>query len=821
LKYRELFFIAEKGMNVLTVQGCCCLKKNNTLKKILLLNILLFSSSLTYSQFDGISKVGHKAIDLTRSPVFKKNKQVENRHIHSSKRNKNTIKKWVKPYYSLSQEPLVAQNNQQAQQSIFPSLRYTGRSELDPLGTLRINETTLIESEFSQRGISRWGDYSAMTIDPVDDCTFWYTASYVGSDDKTPLSASTWSTRIASFQFPECGGQLNTPIHNFDGIDFTGSFPSDPVGDVGLNYYIQMANSPKGAVFKIFSKQDGRSVTQLLELSSLWQGDGACINGRGDPIVVWDQFSDRWVMMELGRNLRSLCLYISVSDDPIYGGWYSYQIDTPNFPDYPKMAVYADTNNQGAYIITTNEPEPAVYVIDRMAMLKGLHAEVKRLEVPRLPGYEFQALTPADVEGHNALKPGTPAYLTRHFDDEIHAPDYALEHYDFIELWSIDLGFETHSDIRISGINRIPVAEFESELCGTLSKGCFGQPETGTLLDPLFEVVMWRVTHRNLGEEQVLLGNFTVDANTNNQGGIRWFELRKENKGFWHIHQQNTYAPDNANRWMGSIAMDGFGNVAMGYTVSAEAPEITDTTEPNDSVLSAYPLVCGTSNHTALISANDVDYYYVEGVSGQTVKINIDAALDASPLNSLMGVFDVNFNLLQTNETGVAVDEFITEDSYLVQIMPPEGAMYIAIASSGDDLFEGKNGQSMGFYRLSISCDFTKADPFEPNNSFLTATEMSCPATTMDTRIGVPFDSDYYKFSGLHSNQVVEFLVDTNESFTLRAFNSKGQLLAISMSSMNSAPSINISTPDDGVIFVFLAASDLKSTGEYILKCLQ
>ena len=206
-------------MNVLTVLGCCCFKKNNTLKKILLLNILLFSSSLAYSQFDGISKVGHKAIDLTRSPVFKKNKQVENRHIHSSKRNKNTIKKWVKPYYSLSQEPQVAQNNQQAQQSIFPTLRYTGRSELDPLGTLRTNETTLIESKFSQRGISRWGDYSAMTIDPVDDCTFWYTASYVGSDDKTPLSASTWSTRVASFQFPECGGQLNTPIHNFDGID--------------------------------------------------------------------------------------------------------------------------------------------------------------------------------------------------------------------------------------------------------------------------------------------------------------------------------------------------------------------------------------------------------------------------------------------------------------------------------------------------------------------------------------------------------------------------------------------------------------------------
>ena len=84
--------------------------------------------------------------------------------------------------------------------SVYPSVRYTGRLVGDPLGQLQA-ETTILAGGGSQSGagLSRWGDYSSMSVDPVDDCTFWYTTEYLRSD-----GTFNWSTRIASFKFSGC-----------------------------------------------------------------------------------------------------------------------------------------------------------------------------------------------------------------------------------------------------------------------------------------------------------------------------------------------------------------------------------------------------------------------------------------------------------------------------------------------------------------------------------------------------------------------------------------------------------------------------------------
>ena len=83
----------------------------------------------------------------------------------------------------------------------IPSIRYTGRLASDPLNTMQAREHASSNGTGSQSGsdLNRWGDYSAMTIDPVDDCTFWYTTEYL----KT-TGTFNWSTRIASFKFPSC-----------------------------------------------------------------------------------------------------------------------------------------------------------------------------------------------------------------------------------------------------------------------------------------------------------------------------------------------------------------------------------------------------------------------------------------------------------------------------------------------------------------------------------------------------------------------------------------------------------------------------------------
>ena len=83
--------------------------------------------------------------------------------------------------------------------SLHPSIRFTGRAPGDLPGFLAI-ETSILDGTGSQtRNLSRWGDYSGMTIDPTDDCTFWYTNQYLKTD-----GTDNWSTRIASFKFASC-----------------------------------------------------------------------------------------------------------------------------------------------------------------------------------------------------------------------------------------------------------------------------------------------------------------------------------------------------------------------------------------------------------------------------------------------------------------------------------------------------------------------------------------------------------------------------------------------------------------------------------------
>jgi hypothetical protein len=83
--------------------------------------------------------------------------------------------------------------------TVKPALRYVTRLATDPVNTLA-NETTIVQGTGSQlANLSRWGDYTHMSVDPVDDCTFWYTGQYLKAD-----GTFNWSTRIASFKINGC-----------------------------------------------------------------------------------------------------------------------------------------------------------------------------------------------------------------------------------------------------------------------------------------------------------------------------------------------------------------------------------------------------------------------------------------------------------------------------------------------------------------------------------------------------------------------------------------------------------------------------------------
>lgn len=84
--------------------------------------------------------------------------------------------------------------------AINPGIRFTGRAPSDPAGTLG-TELTIQDGTGSQlANLNRWGDYSSISVDPTDDCTFWYTTEYLKTS-----GTFNWSTRIANFKFAGCG----------------------------------------------------------------------------------------------------------------------------------------------------------------------------------------------------------------------------------------------------------------------------------------------------------------------------------------------------------------------------------------------------------------------------------------------------------------------------------------------------------------------------------------------------------------------------------------------------------------------------------------
>ena len=365
---------------------------------------------------------------------------------------------------------------------------------------------------------------------------------------------------------------FGAPDRNFDGQGFSGVNPPDTVGDVGPNHYVQMINDGAGATVRIYDKAlPAPAVLANFTLDSM--GSGVCANGFGDPVVTYDRFADRWLLAEFASiSATELCMYVSQTPDPT-GSYFAYVFTTQQFPDYPKYGVWpTDANGgQGSYIVTTNEASSGVYAMDRAAMLTGAAATFQRFSIPDLPGFPFNAVTPADLDGPNAPPVGTPAVIMRQRDTEAHSGPVAPG--DVLEMWHFDVDWINSANTTFIQLTDLDVSEFESDLCGLSAFACFPQPGTGTTLDPLREVVMNRLQYLNFSDHETLVGNFVTDVDGTDHGGLRWFELRRVGGAAspWTLHQEGTYSPDADHRWMAASAMDQSGNIAIGYNVSSSS----------------------------------------------------------------------------------------------------------------------------------------------------------------------------------------------------------------------------------------------------------
>ena len=365
-------------------------------------------------------------------------------------------------------------------------------------------------------------------------------------------------------------GKSPSPLGGFEGISSDtgaaangGHFwsPPDTTGDIGPNNYVEAVNTE----LSVYDRQ-GTAIAGPVKLKSLWSGTSSLchLNDDGDPIVVYDQLANRWLISQFAvtdapPNYHE-CIAISKTGDPAGAYWsYDFKISDSRFNDYPKIGVWPD-----GYYATFNDSVGdnfagiTVAAFERAKMLNGQAAKLVAYH-SSFPADQDYSMLPADLNGRLAPPANAPALFAESFDG---SPDV-------LEVWSFHVDFAASTGT-FARIAKLTTAAFDSDLC-RFDLDCLPQPSTSSGLDAISDRLMQPLSYRNFGDHESMVVDQTVDVNGQDRAGIRWYELRRVGSGQWSISQQGTYAPDSANRWMGSMAMDGNGNVALGYSVSSES----------------------------------------------------------------------------------------------------------------------------------------------------------------------------------------------------------------------------------------------------------
>jgi hypothetical protein len=347
-------------------------------------------------------------------------------------------------------------------------------------------------------------------------------------------------------------GSSKAPIVTFDGPT-SPYYPPDANGVVGPNHYMQTINS----VYAIYSKT-GALMAGPTNLNLLFTGVTGATCNDGDPIVLYDEQADRWMVAEFsicGSNDYML-VAVSQTNDPT-GAWHKYSFDVADMPDYEKFGIWQD----GYYMATNNSAGKDIYVFQRSQMLIGGTAQMVGFDNPNRPTTidGFVCVPPVDNDG--AFAPaGSPGLFVAFNDDAIGGGS------DQIWIYELAVNWTTPTSSTFARVQQLSVSSFDSNFGNNWDN--IKQPGTTRELDAIPMVVMNAPQYRNFGTHQTLVLCHTVDVDNTDHAGIRWYELRKSGTT-WAVRQQGTYAPDAHSRWMGSIRLNGFGEIGLGYSVSS------------------------------------------------------------------------------------------------------------------------------------------------------------------------------------------------------------------------------------------------------------
>jgi subtilisin-like proprotein convertase family protein len=380
------------------------------------------------------------------------------------------------------------------------------------------------------------------------------------------------------------------PLTSFDGVasaDNAVAFggrvsPPDTDGDVGPNHYVAQIN----LLARIYDKA-GNPLTGPFKVSSLFAPLGSecsASDDRGDPIVLYDQLADRWLLSQFGFSATNLppyhmCIAISTTPDPTGTYFvYDFQVGGVEFPDYPKLGIWPDGYYLSVRQFTNGGPfnNPGVAAFDRTKMLVGdptagqvyfnLSATLGQLQDGILPS-DFEGFTPPP-----AGRPNTFAIMT--------AGEYGNPQGDALRLFDFHVDWVTPASSTFAERPESPlaVAAFDPIAPGDIAanRRDIPQPPPAGATNSVDSVtrLLHRLVYRNFGGFETLVVNHAVNAGTPLpagpfRSGIRYYEIRSPLAGAFAVQEQGTHAPaDGLHRWMGSAANDWQGNLAVGYSTS-------------------------------------------------------------------------------------------------------------------------------------------------------------------------------------------------------------------------------------------------------------
>lgn len=382
-----------------------------------------------------------------------------------------------------------------------------------------------------------------------------------------------------------------------------GVYPPDTNGDASQKFYVQTTNMAI-TIWDINQLNDNTSPKIAYgpaPVNTLFSGfGGACeFTNDGDPIVLYDQQANRWLVSQFAlpaidyaenpfANGFYQCIAVSTSDNPT-GGWNRYEYGFNVMNDYPHFGVWND-----GYYMTIHQFAPpdlnwagqGVVVFDRAAMLAGTAANMFYFDSYALgdctnpsstsPLCFLSGMLPGHLQGANPAPAGSSNVVMQYDDDAWgYSPDQ-------LQLWTVTPNWTAGTAV-MAMQPTLPVDAFNSEVCAGYARSCIPQPGTTQGLDAIADRLMYRSQYRNFGDHESIVLNHTVkfalatppsgDVSGLSTGtaGVRWYELRRDatHSSKWYVYQQGDVADSTINRWMGSVAMDAMGNIALGYSVSS------------------------------------------------------------------------------------------------------------------------------------------------------------------------------------------------------------------------------------------------------------